>query len=125
MTGQLGLFETEAPVEPERGESARDRARRERAEALAQVQRHADEAWRRDAHEALVTYLRTHAEFHVDDFWATSGLRKPRELRALGPVILKAAAGGLMEKTGRERPSTRSHLSGKPVWRSLIWAGRS
>lgn len=52
--------------------------------------------------------------------WTVGGLTGTREDRALGPVFQRAARKGWIVKTDRVRPSVRSHLSGKPVWRSLL-----
>lgn len=87
---------------------------------LARVAAAADKQWFSDAYRSLVLYLRHHDEVFVDDFWEEVGLPEPRESRALGPVFLKAARAGLMEKTGVFRKSIRSHLTEKPVWRSRI-----
>lgn len=91
-----------------------------RDKALTAVEAGADSSWKAAAWKAMVGYLCSHAEFFVDDFWAESGLERPREARALGAVVQKAAREGLMERTGRSRPSVRSNMSDKPVWRSLI-----
>jgi DNA polymerase len=99
----------------------RRRAENQRDEGMAQVKEAADPTWMQDAWEALIEYLRTHPEFHVDDFWKDTELRMPREARALGPVVMKAARAGLMVKTGEFRESVRSNLSSKPCWRSLIY----
>lgn len=80
----------------------------------------ADPDWMAQAWDALVAWLQTHDEFFVDDFWVGTQLAMPREARALGPIVMKAAREGLMEKTGTFRRSFRSNLSEKPVWRSLI-----
>lgn len=90
--------------------------------ALAAVEAAADEAWKAEAWDLLVTYLEQHAEFHVDQLWS-AGLSTPRESRALGPIILRAARKGLMVRSGQYRPSVRSNLSEKPVWTSLIHHG--
>jgi hypothetical protein len=93
--------------------------------ALKQVAKNADESWLARAGEVLRGYLETHAEFFVDDFWSYcqcgSHLETPRESRALGAVVQAAARNRWMEKSGEFRPSVRSHLTEKPVWRSLIF----
>jgi hypothetical protein len=52
--------------------------------------------------------------------WET-GLDCTREDRALGPIMQKAARLGWCIKTDRVRPSRRSRMSGKPVWKSLLY----
>lgn len=83
-----------------------------------------DPEWALEAREALVTYLRKHATFFVDDFWERSGLRFPAEGRAFGAVVQWAARQGLMQRSGTSRPSARSHGSDKPVWTSLLYRSR-
>lgn len=90
---------------------------------VAQVEANADDDWLTDAFDALVAYLQHNEEFFVDDWWKRTQLRRPRESRALGPVVMKAARDGLMEKSGGFRKSTASNLTEKPVWRSLIFQG--
>jgi hypothetical protein len=91
-----------------------------RDEAIEQVAAHTPPAWSELAWDTIVTYLKTHAEFFVDDFWSETGIEEPPEARALGAVVRRAQREGLMEKSGQFRPSVRSHLTVKPVWRSLI-----
>lgn len=94
-----------------------------RAEALVRVDVHADPAWKDRALAAVRTVCVLRAEWHSDDIWSLTGLDEPREARALGPVVLRAVRLGYCVKTDRVRPSVRSHGSGKPVYRSLIFAG--
>jgi uracil-DNA glycosylase family 4 len=102
-----------------------DRARRasvaQRDAAVAAVAANADPDWMTLAWDTLVKYLHTHPEFFVDDWWADTGLPEPREARALGPVVMRAARKGLMEKSGNFRKSIRSNMTEKPVWRSLVF----
>lgn len=76
--------------------------------------------WNDYAYSFLVDYLRRNREMTSDALWP-AGLQAPREPRALGPVILRCAKAGLMERTGAYRPSVRSHLTPRIVWRSLIY----
>jgi hypothetical protein len=89
--------------------------------AMDDVAANTDAAWALDAWETLVWYLEEHKEFFVDDFWRDSGLEEPREARALGPIVQRAARQKLIVGTGRSRPSVRSHGSGKPIWLSNIY----
>lgn len=98
----------------------KDAARR-RDMALVQVAAGADADWMAGAWDALVRYLETHPTFFVDDFWTETTLERPRESRALGPVVLKAAKKGLMSKSGDYRKSIASNLTEKPVWDSKIF----
>jgi len=88
--------------------------------AVKRVDEAADPFWKDDALEAIRQVCLTTVDFIVDDVWAT-GLRSTREDRALGPQMTRARVHGYCVKTDRVRPSVRSHLSGKPVWMSLIF----
>ena len=88
--------------------------------ALQLVDEHADPRWKEDALEAIRQTAETMPAFISDDVWER-GLRQTREDRALGPVFMRAKRLGWIEKTDYVRPSVRSHLSGKPVWRSLLY----
>lgn len=93
------------------------------AAGMAQVEAGADPSWMTAAWLALLDYLRTHPTFFTDDFWRESGLEMPRELRAIGPLVRRAANAGLITKTGEYRPSVRSRMSANPVWHSTIYRG--
>ncbi len=98
-----------------------DAAKEARAEALKRVDEAAEPEWKDMAYEAVVKTALRLPNFISDDVWETGGLDSTREDRALGPVFLRAARDRVCVKTDRVRPSVRSHLSGKPVWRSLIF----
>lgn len=101
----------------DRGEAARERDR-----ALGQVGDGADPVWTAVTWDLLLEYLRGHAEFFVDDFWTwIEPLPRPRESRALGPLVLRAARADCMVKSGEYRKSAASHMTEKPVWTSLIF----
>lgn len=91
--------------------------------ALAQVDAGADPRWKALALDAVRRTCEQRAEFISDDVWEVGNLPSTREDRALGPVLRQAARQGMCVKTDRVRPSVRSHLSGKPVWRSLLVRG--
>lgn len=92
-----------------------------RDEALKRVEQAANEQWKNDALAAVRQTCEQRPDFISDDVWNVGGLDSTREDRALGPVFLKAARAGWCVKTDRTRPSVRSHGSGKPVWRSLLY----
>lgn len=96
-------------------------AARRRDVALAQVADAADPSWMAAAWDALNEYLRTHETFFVDDFWNETKLERPKESRALGPVVLRAARDGLMKKSGQFRKSAASNMTEKPLWTSLVY----
>ena len=93
----------------------------ERDVALKRVDEAADPDWKETAYAAVVRTARALPEFISDDVWEVGGLTSTREDRALGPVFLRIARERVAVKTDRVRPSVRSHLSGKPIWRSLIY----
>lgn len=95
-------------------------ARLARDAALERVEEATDEEWRMMALAAVKRTCLTLDEFIVDDVWRIADLPRTREDRALGPVMRAAARSQWCSKTDRMRPSIRSHLSGKPVWRSLL-----
>lgn len=99
-------------------------ARVERDKALARVSLAADPEWADRAYQAVVATARALPEFISDDVWKVGGLESTREDRALGPVFRRIASDGVAVKTDRVRPSVRSHLSGKPIWRSRIYEER-
>lgn len=92
-----------------------------RDSALSAVEAGADAEWMALAWHTLCDYLKRHQEFFVDDFWTDTQLRQPREARAFGPIVLRAARSGYIERTERSRPSVRSRLGHKPVWRSMLY----
>jgi uracil-DNA glycosylase len=97
-------------------------AARRRDSALDAVEANADPQWMAVAFDTLVQWLRTHPTFFCDEIW-DAGLDEPRESRALGAVMQRAARAGHMCKSGEFRKSVRSNMSEKPVWTSLIHGG--
>jgi hypothetical protein len=96
-------------------------ARAARDQAIERVDTHAESEWKAQALAAVKATAERLPDLISDDVWETTGLPSTREDRALGPVFQRAAREGYIAKTDRVRPSVRSHLSGKTVWRSLIW----
>lgn len=95
-------------------------AQQAREKAMQQVEENAAPDWKDIALAAVRKTAETLKEFISDDIWETGKLPPTREDRALGPVLLAASRRGWIKKTDRVRPSVRSHLSGKPVWRSCL-----
>jgi hypothetical protein len=100
-----------------------DDARAARDAAVTAVDAHAEPEWKELALEAVRRTCEALPEFICDDIWEVGQLPSAREDRALGAVMRRAAREGLCVRTDRTRPSVRSHLSPKPVWRSLLYAG--
>lgn len=98
------------------------RARKQRDRAVERVESNADDLWKAEAWSFMLRFCEEHELVHVDDLW-DAGLPTPREARALGPLMMRARKAGLIAPTGQSRPSVRSHLSSKPLWRSLVYRG--
>jgi hypothetical protein len=97
-----------------------DIALQQRQESIRKVDEHASVEWKDIAYRFIHLTALELQEFTQDDVW-DRGLPATRENRALGPVFLRAARRRVCVKTDRVLPSARSHGSGKPVWRSLIY----
>lgn len=95
----------------------------ETREAIESVEENADRLWLDLALAAVKRVCLALPDFISDDIWGIGGLTSTREDRALGPVLMKAKKHGWCVKTDRGRPSRRSHMALKPVWRSLLWQG--
>ena len=119
------VLSTETPARRQRGplDPLHHRARKARDEALERVEGHADPGWQVRALDALRRTAEAKAEFISDDVWKVAELPETRDNRALGPIFRDAIRKGWIRKTYQLRPSVRSHLSGKPVWESLIFKG--
>lgn len=116
MSDQMFLFQTEAIRKPKQ----RAHVEAETRAALDQVEENTDEDWAADALAAVQKTCIVLEEFISDDVWRVGQLDSTHEDRALGPVLLQAKRNRWCVKTDRMRPSLRSHLSGKPVWKSLV-----
>jgi len=99
-----------------------DDALKARDRALHLVEAHVDEEWLNEALEAVYRTAERLPYLISDDVWH-SNLSGTTELRALGPVMRRAARLGWISKTDRLAPSARSHGSGKPIWRSHLFMG--
>lgn len=87
--------------------------------ALDLIGANTDVDWRADALLAVHSVCLAKKSFICDDVWLT-GLRSAHNDKALGPIMVQAGKNQWCRKTDRVRPSRRSHLSGKPVWESLL-----
>lgn len=75
-----------------------------------------------DEAEKVIHKLSTElSTFTSDDIWA-AGLSRPKNSKALGPVLTSVARAGVIEATGDFRQTTQASRNGAPVrvWRSLI-----
>jgi len=83
----------------------------------------AEEAWREAVLETIHEVAREQPVLTTDDVLAANPeLEGAREMRALGPMFLRAARAGWIEPTKRYGPSRRrqSNCRHKRLWRSLV-----
>ena len=108
MNEQMGLF---APVA---GEAAKE-------EAITRVEANAEPGWLAAAWEALRDICAKHgqwARLTSDDVWialSRSGVEAPHEPRAMGAVMRRAVAEGLLIATPDFRPSDLARNHRRPV----------
>ena len=88
---------------------------------IAQSEETSGADWAEYADSFIEDYLADHQYLFVDDLWE-AGLEAPKSPRALGARMQAAARRGSMVKTDQYRPSVRSNLSPKPIWRSLVYS---
>jgi hypothetical protein len=103
----------------ERGLPSTEVAAARREAGMETAEASAGEEWNAEALGFIERYAQEHDELFVDDLWE-AGLTPPANRKALGPVLMRTARVGLIEKTGEYRPSRSSNLSVKPVWRSRV-----
>lgn len=89
-----------------------------RDSAIAQADANADDSWKKYALGFVAELSAELDEFTTDDLW-DAGLIKPREPRALGPVMRRAAKRGLIATTGEFRKSRYRNCAPLPVWASV------
>lgn len=95
-----------------------------RDQGMAQVDANADAEWKQYAEDWMFRYLRTHPTMFTDELWDL-GLEEPREMRALGPVVLGLQRQGYIVRTEETRPRAHGHLAYGPVWRSTLYRPKS
>ena len=110
---QRGLFD------PDEGRARRD-------EGMANADDHANPDWRDRALEAVYQLAASKPVFCAEDVWER-GLEKPREPRALGPVMMRAAKLGYCRGTMQHRNSrmVTQHATPVRVYESLIFGRAS
>lgn len=96
-----------------------------RDQAIAQAESGADYEWLADAARAIRWVAVRKGQFTADDVWDT-GLRVPREGRALGPVFMRMKRDGMIAPTDMFKLTKRSMRHAAPirVWKSLIKASK-
>lgn len=80
--------------------------------------------WKERAFATIIKVAESMPELTPDDIWDT-GLEKPSEPRALGPLMNAAKGKGVIEKTGRVQPTRQkgSHGCDVTIWKSNIFKG--
>jgi hypothetical protein len=106
-----------------------DDAERAKRAAMQQVEENANEIWIEYMLDLVWDVCKVRRQFTVDDvfdlYYAVPETRRPvtHELRAMGPVMNRAAKEGMCEKANLPAiPSRRRslHASPRTVWNSLI-----
>lgn len=97
----------------------------ETIEAVEKVNRNADVEWKDAAYDCVVEVAKSKAEFTADDVMERVELLpvKTHNLRAFGPVMVKAVKNHIAEQTPMAVPSRRKSRHNCPirVWKSLIF----
>lgn len=99
-----------------------DAAKAQRDDGMERAAAHPVEEWKAQVRAAIRRLAARETPFISDDVWEELGpelTALAAELgmqRSLGPLIMEARRDGVIEKTGRSRPSVRSNLSPKPEW---------
>jgi len=93
--------------------------------ALHKVESHADPHWMASARAEVDAVAFLYDEFSTDAVWerlANHDVPEPREPRAMGAIMRKAALDGVIEATNRYEQSSREVNHQRPVmiWRSCV-----
>lgn len=122
---QTKLFDDPNPLKPWQRSSSDLRAESvaRTKEAIARVDRNANDEWKEAADDAIRYVTRSRAEFTADEVWwrlEELGTPAPHEPRALGARLQAAKRAGLIVNSGQvvmsKRPET--HGSWVALWRS-------
>jgi hypothetical protein len=82
---------------------------------MARAESHALPEWKDQAKMVLWRRILSQQPFTTDDLW-DDGLPKPREPRALGPIVSAAKRKGYLADTGRMVQSRYRHATKITVW---------
>jgi hypothetical protein len=84
------------------------------------------EAWCTLAYAVVAQLCRRRAEFYSDDVWdrLDGETLRPKDKRALGPIMLRAQNEKLCAPALRVRRVRRCHGHWRVVWRSLVYRER-
>jgi hypothetical protein len=91
--------------------------------AINQSEKHAHDAWRAYAINAVERVARLRAEFTVDAvrYLVERSHFKTHDKRAMGGVIKTAQRNGWISPTGKTVPSKVGHKTPMQIWRSNIY----
>lgn len=94
-----------------------------RDEGMANAEAGAGEDWITYSLHAVCQVAQSMAEFVTDDVYDVMQRDCPGDMRAMGPVMIRAANAGYIEKTDRVKNTRRpsSHYRPVTVWRSLLF----
>ena len=89
--------------------------------AMERVEAAAGDDWNGRALAAVRLVCRTQTTFSTNAVWAT-GLEKPQEPRAMGPVMMRARIAGYCTPLDHTEPSEAPSQHGQPlrVYQSLL-----
>jgi hypothetical protein len=94
-------------------------------EGMQRVDDNADEDWKLEADRAVLAVAEENLYLTSDDVMERIDPSvQTGELRAMGPVMLRAAKAGLIvksEKPGRNSNRPSLHSSPRTVWKSLVY----
>ena len=101
-----------------------DGAKQSRDDAMERVEAHAAEEWKNLEQDIIFSVCQKQGAFTSEDLWR-AGLPKPREPRALGPMLTAAAKKGWCESSGNYVRGSSVTRHGAPivVWRSKLRYG--
>lgn len=89
-----------------------------RDNGMARAEEGAGPEWMARAEAAVMQVARTKAQFTTDDVWLV--LDKPREPRALGPVLHRLARAGILENVGFQKTVQASrHRAPVAQWKMV------
>lgn len=123
MSDQPNLF-GESPDKRHRLDAREARGARD--DALQRVAEHSNPDWVRSAKAVVRDLAYSLAEFATDEAWR-QGLPKPREARAMGPVMMWAVRQGLVANSGRVKKTAQvsRHAAPVTIWESLVYRPES
>jgi hypothetical protein len=102
-------------------------AQRRKREAMDRVERNARKEWNKAAYHAVIEIARVQEKLNTDPVWALLAkweIPPPRQGKAMGPVMRRAAKDGIIEDLDDKRLKTirpSQNASKKTTWHSKIF----